>query len=96
VLDCGRDGNRHFIVMELVPGCSLTTAMATPMHVGLVMQIIDQLLDALAHAHDAGLIHRDSSPTTSFSMATTRASSTSASRSAASSTVVRRDRPADR
>ena len=62
ILDSGRAGTHYYLVMQLVPGSSLSTVMQTPMHVGLVMQIVDQLLDALAHAHDAGLIHRDLKP----------------------------------
>ena len=64
VFDHGEDEGRHFIVMELAPGRDLARVMReesafTP---DRTVRIGTQIADALAHAHSAGLVHRDVKP----------------------------------
>lgn len=64
VFDHGEDEGRHFIVMELAPGHDLARVLReegafTP---DRTMRIATQIADALAHAHSAGLVHRDVKP----------------------------------
>src|SRR5690242_9587255 len=49
-----------FLVMELVPGRTLSKAIAGPPRRALV--IARQLLEGLGHAHAQGLVHRDLKP----------------------------------
>lgn len=59
-----RDENgRLCLVMEFVDGPSLATVMhERPLEAGQVSQLRDRLADALAVAHEKGVIHRDLSP----------------------------------
>lgn len=64
VFDHGEDEGRHFIVMELAAGRDLARVMReegafTP---DRTVRIGTQIADALAHAHSAGLVHRDVKP----------------------------------
>ena len=57
------DPEAGWLVMELVDGTSLRTAMERgPLAAELVARIAAQVLDALAAAHAAGVIHRDIKP----------------------------------
>ncbi|MFN7971817.1 MAG: protein kinase [Acidobacteriota bacterium] len=64
MLDSGEDRGVPFIVMELVPGETLGQLLARhgrlPLERGLA--IVMDVLDALGHAHDQGVIHRDIKP----------------------------------
>ncbi|HEY4058544.1 MAG TPA: protein kinase [Kofleriaceae bacterium] len=74
--DLGKVDDTYFIAMEYVPGPTLTQIMKQcgtvtgPMPVPIVLTILQQLLDALDHAHNLsdemgvalGIIHRDISP----------------------------------
>jgi serine/threonine-protein kinase len=53
--------NRHFLVMDYIEGRSLyTLAMDEgPLDAARVVRLALPLLDALAHAHDKGIVHRD-------------------------------------
>lgn len=64
ILDYGQDGDRHFIVMELVEGQDLAKLLARRgrLPAGEAARIAAQVCDALAAAHDAGFVHRDIKP----------------------------------
>ena len=64
VYDAGVDAGEHFIVMELVDGPSLAELLRErgPLTVPQALAIADDVLNALAAAHRAGLVHRDVSP----------------------------------
>jgi serine/threonine-protein kinase len=53
-----------FIVMELLAGCDLSryTRPARLLPEPLVLDIVARVADALAHAHDTGVLHRDVKP----------------------------------
>jgi len=60
-----RSSDRNFVmVMELVRGESLDKVLehSGPLPVETVAYIVDRVLSALGHAHDAGLVHRDIKP----------------------------------
>lgn len=61
VFDFGRDGDRTFIVMELVEAPTLAHVLDTsgPREVEEAVELCCQLLAALGHAHARGVIHRD-------------------------------------
>lgn len=64
VFDTGEEDGVPYIVMELVGGPSLHTVLTEhgALPVSEVARIGHALCDALAHAHDRGLIHRDMKP----------------------------------
>ncbi|HVW45397.1 MAG TPA: Stk1 family PASTA domain-containing Ser/Thr kinase [Amycolatopsis sp.] len=64
VHDQGVDGDHVFLVMELVDGGTLRDLIDTrgALDVPLVLMVAEQMLAALAAAHDAGLVHRDVKP----------------------------------
>jgi eukaryotic-like serine/threonine-protein kinase len=53
-----------FMVMEYVDSKSLSTILkeSGPLNLKDTINIVEQMLDALAHAHNAGIIHRDIKP----------------------------------
>jgi serine/threonine-protein kinase len=64
VHDQGDDDGTVFLVMELVPGHTLRDVIhkEAPMPPGRALALLDPVLSALAHAHRAGLVHRDVKP----------------------------------
>ncbi|QDV38810.1 serine/threonine-protein kinase [Tautonia plasticadhaerens] len=64
VYDCGRiDDRTIFIVSKYIDGGSLARRMALrKLPIGEAMTIAREVADALAHAHERGLIHRDLKP----------------------------------
>ena len=56
----GQSGNDFYVVMELIEGRSLSDSItATGLSMETVMRYGVQIADALAHAHDRGVVHRD-------------------------------------
>lgn len=63
IYDIGRDGERDFLVMELVDGPSLEDLLVrAPMEAGLVAHLGAAVAGALGMAHRRGLLHRDVKP----------------------------------
>jgi eukaryotic-like serine/threonine-protein kinase len=62
--DAGEDGNVHYLVSEYVPGSDLRRLVRKegPLEMERAAKIIIQVADALTHAHEQGLIHRDVKP----------------------------------
>ena len=62
--DTGVDSGTAYIVMELVRGCTLRELLSDygPLEPWLAVAITRQIADALAYAHQAGLVHRDIKP----------------------------------
>jgi serine/threonine protein kinase len=59
--EVGEDEGRAFIAMELVEGVALHNAVppGTGLSTELVLNYGTQIADALAHAHERGVLHRD-------------------------------------
>ncbi len=63
VHDVGEHDGLPFIVMERLPGVSLVDHIARgPLPVPFVHAVLDGVLDALAEAHNVGILHRDVKP----------------------------------
>jgi len=64
VFDVGRDGDRHYIVMEYVEGQDLKSLIRQRdrLDVGQAVDIATQVARGVGHAHQAGFIHRDIKP----------------------------------
>ena len=57
------EGDTNFIVMEFVPGTTLTERLsAGPLSVREVLKLAQQIADGLEAAHEAGVVHRDLKP----------------------------------
>jgi eukaryotic-like serine/threonine-protein kinase len=60
IFEVGEADGQAYIAMELVEGRTLAAMlMAGPLPAGLAVHYARQLADALAHAHDRGVVHRD-------------------------------------
>lgn len=64
VYDQGLDGDTSYLTMEYVAGSNLRRAMLTErtLPLGRTLDVLEDVLDALATAHRAGLVHRDIKP----------------------------------
>ena len=62
--DVGEHDGQPFIVMELVPGQTLTEIIAeeAPFHPEEVAALVEQVATALDHAHDRGVLHGGLTP----------------------------------
>jgi eukaryotic-like serine/threonine-protein kinase len=62
VHDAGSEGDVHFLAMELIDGQPLSEWMRRRRSVEARIEVMAQVADGLARAHDAGIIHRDLKP----------------------------------
>lgn len=64
IYDCGYADGRHFIAMEYVEGHSLKDVIRAeaPLPPLRVIALAREVLSALDHAHQAGIVHRDVKP----------------------------------
>lgn len=64
VLDCGEtEDARFYVITEFVEGCDLQRLMqAQRLPVERALQIVQRVAEAIAHAHERGLVHRDLKP----------------------------------
>lgn len=62
--DVDREGNTHYLVMELIDGKSLEQMVRErgPLPVREAVEMIRQAAEGLTHAHAANLVHRDIKP----------------------------------
>ena len=67
IYEIGEAGSAHFIATEFIDGETLRASLAssTRIEIGGVLEIAAQVASALAAAHAAGIVHRDTSRRTS-------------------------------
>ena len=63
VYEIGCVGNRHYMAMALIEGCSLARRMAeSRFEIHRATEIVAELAEALEYAHGQGVVHRDVKP----------------------------------
>ncbi len=64
IYDVGQDGDVHYIIMEFVEGLNLNEKIKeqAPLQIEDAVNIASQICDALEHAHQNQIIHRDIKP----------------------------------
>jgi len=60
--DAGSEGDVHFLAMELIDGRPLSEWMRKRQALAARVDVMAQVADGLAQAHDAGIVHRDLKP----------------------------------
>jgi eukaryotic-like serine/threonine-protein kinase len=68
IFDYGEHEGAPYIAMDLMTGEELSRSLESGARMALpqVVRVMDQLLAALAYAHDAGVVHRDIKPSNVF------------------------------
>jgi eukaryotic-like serine/threonine-protein kinase len=63
VYEAGCAGDRHYMAMALIEGCSLAQRIGeAPLELHRSAEIVAELAEALAYAHTQGVVHRDVKP----------------------------------
>jgi eukaryotic-like serine/threonine-protein kinase len=64
IYDVGEEQGYHYIVMEYIEGKTLKQLIKQygPLSIGEVIDVMEQLVSAVEHAHSRGVIHRDIKP----------------------------------
>ena len=62
VFDAGEEDGRLYLTMAYLPGRSLREATGGPQPIRATARLLGRLADAMAHAHDQGVVHRDLKP----------------------------------
>jgi len=64
IYDVGQDKDIHYLVMEYVKGKTLKEVITerAPLPLNEVIDIVKQICDALEHAHENSIVHRDIKP----------------------------------
>jgi eukaryotic-like serine/threonine-protein kinase len=62
VHEAGADGDVHFLAMELIDGEPLSEWMRRRRSLAQRVELLAQVAEGLAKAHDAGIVHRDLKP----------------------------------